>query len=200
MPNPWNPNVMDQDMLAKARASIHEFGFVDPVTVRAMGGEDDIRFFQIIDGEHRWIIATEDEMGSIPVINLGYISDANAQQLTIVLNETRGQADPEKLGKLLRELMAKETKDHLLATLPFTREALDRLSGLPPMTWEALDRPSRPQLPGERPSTWVERTFRMPQDASAVLDQAIERVRGRDGLELNEWQALELIAADYLGS
>lgn len=180
-------------MLAKARASIHAFGFVDPVTVRENDG------YEIIDGEHRWIIATEDEMGSIPVINLGRISDSAAQQLTIVLNETRGQSNPEKLGKLLRELMAKETKDHLLSTLPFSREALDRLSGLPTMTWDALDRPQRPHLPGERPSAWIERTFRMPKEASAVLDEAIEKVRGSDGLELNEWQALELIAADYLG-
>lgn len=197
-PNPWNPNEMDPDMVAKARASIHEFGFVDPVTVREfIHGPTDI--YEIIDGEHRWKIAVEDEMSAIPVMNLGPVPEPVAQQLTIVLNETRGQSNPAKLGKLLRDLMATETKDRLLATLPFSREALDRLSGLPAMTWEALDRPQRPMLPGGRPSSWVERTFRMPKDASDVLDQAIERVRGADGAELNEWQALELLAADYLG-
>src|SRR6478752_5191608 len=68
-PNPWNPNVMDPDMYGKAIESIHEFGFVDPVTVRrivgsssfnvakASKGEEawlDVVRYQIIDGEHRW--------------------------------------------------------------------------------------------------------------------------------------------------
>jgi len=192
--NAWNPNVMDPDMVAKARASIHEFGFVDPVTVREIAGG-----YEIIDGEHRWQIAIDDEMTAIPVINLGALTDTIAQQLTIVLNETRGQSDPEKLGKLLRELMAHETKDHLLSTLPYTREALDRLTGLPSMTWEALDRPTRPQLPTERLSSWVERTYRMPKEAAEVIDRAIARVREAEG-DTSDWQAIEYIAADFLAS
>jgi hypothetical protein len=196
-PNRWNPNVMDPEMLAKARASIAEFGFVDPITARAVP-DDLIPYHEIIDGEHRWQIAIEEKIDSIPVMSLGELSDSVAQQLTIVLNETRGQADPEKLGKLLRELMAKETKNHLLSTLPYTREALDRLTGLPSMTWEALDRPARPQVPTGRLSTWVERTYRMPKEAADVIDQAIARVRESEG-DTNDWQAIEYIAADFLG-
>jgi ParB-like chromosome segregation protein Spo0J len=37
---------MDAEMFAKATASIHQFGFVDPVTVREVGLHD----YQIIDG------------------------------------------------------------------------------------------------------------------------------------------------------
>lgn len=192
-PNRWNPNVMDPDMVAKARASIHAFGFVDPVTARKL-----VDGYEIIDGEHRWRIAVEDEIGSIPVMSLGIVTDVIAQQLTIVLNETRGQADPDRLGQLLTSLMAVETKDHLLSTLPFTREALDRLTGLPSLTWEALDRPARPQLPAGRPSPWVERTYRMPKEAAEVIDQAIDKLR-TDADGAADWRALELICADYLG-
>lgn len=195
VPNPWNPNAMDEEMLGHARASIVEFGFVDPITARFMSKDA----YQIIDGEHRWLVAKDLGLATIPVMSLGLIEDSIAQQLTIVLNETRGQADPVKLGLLLKDLMAKETKDHLLSTLPYTREALDRLTGLPSMTWEALDRPQRPALPAGRPSAWVERTFRMPKEASEILDQAISRVREAAD-DASEWQALELICADYLGS
>lgn len=178
-------------MLEKARASIREFGFIDPITVR--GNE-------IIDGEHRWLIAKEMDLGMIPVIDVGPIPDAIAQQLTIVLNETRGQADPNRLGALLKTLMVTETKEHLLATLPFTAQALERLTGLPTMTWEGLDSPHRPTLPGQKPSAWVERTYRMPKDSAEVLDEAIERVRSKSDDDVTEWQALEYIAADFLSS
>jgi len=186
---------MDPDMLEYARASIQKFGFVDPVTCRHLG-ED---LYQIIDGEHRWRIAQEMGLELIPVMNLGPLADSIAQQLTIVLNETRGQANPEKLGRLLRDLMAVETKESLLSTLPYTREALDRLTGLPSMTWEGLDRPQRPTLPAERPSAWVERTYRMPKESAAVIDQAIAKVRDEEPQDVSDWQALELIAADFLG-
>ena len=192
-PNPWNPNEMDPDMLEHARASIRKFGFVDPVTVRSLG-----KGWQIIDGEHRWKIAIERQLDQIPVFDLGETSDSIAQQLTIVLNETRGQANPLKLGALLKDLMAKETKDSLLSTLPYTREAFDRLTGLPSLEWEGLDRPGRPQVSGERPSAWVERTYRMPKDSADVLDQAIARVREQADGDESEWHALELICADFL--
>lgn len=193
-PNPWNPNVMDPEMLAKAEASIREFGFVDPITCRRHGSG-----WQIIDGEHRWLVAKSEELLTIPIIDLGELSDAVAQQLTIVLNETRGQADPNRLGRLLKELMVTETKENLLRTLPFTAQALERLTGLPTMTWEGLGQPNRLPLPGQKPSAWVERTYRMPRESADVIDQAISKVRS-EGDEVSDWQALELVCADFLST
>lgn len=196
LPNPWNPNVMDPDMREYARASINQFGFVDPVTCRSIG-----KLLQIIDGEHRWRIAIEIGLETIPVYDLGVVDDSVAQQLTIVLNETRGQANPDKLGALLKDLMAKESKESLLSTLPYTREAFDRLTGLPALDWDNLgEMPKRPQVPTERPSAWVERIYRMPKDSAEVIDQAIARVREHEIDDPSEWQALELICADYLSS
>lgn len=194
-PNPWNPNQMDPEMLNSARASIDKFGFVDPVTTRTLNAWS----YQIIDGEHRWKIAIERNLETIPVFNLGPLEDSIAQQLTIVLNETRGQANPQKLGELLKTLMAKETKETLLSALPYTREAFDRLTGLPELNWDDLSA-KRPQLSGERPSAWVERTYRMPRESAEILDQAIAKVREEADTEPSEWAALELICADYLGN
>ena len=52
-------------MLDHARASIHRFGFVDPVTVRRLGTT-----YQVIDGEHRWRIALELQLEAIPVFDV----------------------------------------------------------------------------------------------------------------------------------
>lgn len=204
--NPWNPNVVDAEMFAKVIASLHAFGFIDPITVRQIDER-----LQIIDGEHRWRAGQNHSerckpghdrhvgLPSVPVFDLGVLSESVAQQMTIVLNETRGQADPDRLGKLLTSLMAKETKESLLSNLPFTREAFDRLTGLPALTFENLDVP-RPQLTGERPSAWVERTYRMPKEAAEVIDRALARAREQvSDSDMMEWQALELVAADFLG-
>lgn len=192
-PNPWNPNRMDDEMYAKAIASIRSFGFIDPITVRHFGP-----VLEIIDGEHRWRAAKSEGINPVPVIDLGDVTDDIARQLTIVLNETRGQADPQRLGALLRDLAERNSVSSLLASLPYTQEAFGRLTGLSTIDWSDLARP--PERPtAERLSAWVERVYRMPKDSAEVIDRAIERFRA-DGERIPDWKVLELLAADYLGS
>jgi len=101
-PNPWNPNRMDERTLQAERESIATFGFVDPVTVRPH--PDKKGHFQIIDGEHRWKVLGEAKpKPAVPCVVLD-LSDTTARKLTIVLNETRGQADTALLSSLLGEL------------------------------------------------------------------------------------------------
>lgn len=190
-PNPWNPNRMDPEMYEKEIASIRAFGFVDPITVREQGG------FEIIDGEHRWKAAIDEGLDEVPVVNLGVVADDVAKQLTIVLNETRGQSDPRRLGDLLRDLASRNTMDGLLQTLPYTRESFSRLTGLSTIDWSSITPPQRPAA--ERPSAWVERTYRMPKEAAEVIDRALARIRDEE-VDIPDWKALELIAADFLGT
>lgn len=192
LPNPWNPNVMDDFMFEKELASIRKFGFVNPVIGRQtpLGP-------QIIDGEHRWKSAKKLGMLMVPGWDLGPISDEIAKQLTIVLNETRGKAEPIKLSELLADLLTTESKQDLLDVLPFSKEALDGLSGLADFDWKQFDEVPAPR---ETPDTeWVERLYRMPQEAAAVIDAAISAVRAQEGEDVTDWRALELMAADYLG-
>jgi hypothetical protein len=39
----------------------------------------------------------------------------------------------------------------------------------------------------------------MPKESAAVIDQAIEKLRSQSP-EISEWQALEYVCADFLGS
>lgn len=192
-PNPWNPNVMDDFMFEKELASIRKFGFVNPVIVREVGTD----YFQIIDGEHRWKSGKQLGMDAVPSWNLGIIPDDVAKQLTIVLNETRGKSEPIKLSELLADLLSTNTREALLDVLPFSKEALDGLSGLADFDWNQFN-----EVPAPREQTdteWVERLYRMPKEAAAVIDAAIGAVRAQEGEDVTDWRALELMAADYLG-
>ena len=191
-PNPWNPNQMDPEMYRKAVTSIQKFGFVDPITVRALVNAD--TDYQIIDGENRWLAAADLHLAKVPIINLGIVEDHIAQQLTIVLNETRGTPDPGKLGELLRTLSIKLPRGELLDVLPLSPHAFAGLTGLP-----TLNQDQRPQLPAQKPMPWVERVFRMPNDAAMVVDQALARAK-EEAPDMPDWQALEVLAAEYLGS
>lgn len=182
--NSWNPNRMDPTMYRKELASIRKFGFVDPVTVRIVEGG-----FEIIDGEHRWRAAKELGYTEIPIYSLGLMAEAQAKQLTIVLNETRGRSDPKRLGSVLRDLLETEPKTDLLDLLPYSPPIFDKLTGA--MELEDWDQPALAPTTG-----WLERTYRLPAEAAEVIDEAL--AKAKNGEELADWQALELVAADFL--
>jgi ParB-like chromosome segregation protein Spo0J len=191
-PNPWNPNVMTDEIFRKEIASIREFGFIDPLTVRASGDG-----YEIIDGEHRWKAGQELGMTRFPCIVLD-VDDATAMELTVVLNETRGRADREKLAVLVRDLAQRRDEAQIQRVLPFSAADLKTmLTGTAQIDWDAL-REKRDKLKQDR-GRWVEKVYRMPAEAAEVIDRAVERIKDKDGVEF-DWQALELIAADSLAS
>jgi ParB/RepB/Spo0J family partition protein len=193
VPNPWNPNVMTEEDLQKEMASISEFGFVDPMTVRWMGSED---VYQIIDGEHRWKAAKRLGLESVPCIVLE-ATDEVAEQLTIVLNDLRGKPNEEKLAALVKDLSTRRSMLDLEKVLPYKRERLAEMIAerKADFDWDALKRP-KVEKP-EETRKWVERIYRLPHEAAQVIDDAIAKVRSEENVT-EDWAALELIAADYM--
>jgi hypothetical protein len=190
-PNSWNPNVMNDAMYRKELASIKKFGYVNPMLVRDLGA-----WYEIIDGEHRWKALKQLAYSEAEVTVIEGLTDEEAKQLTIVLNETRGTADPEKLGSLLGDLLRNVPKADLLDVLPFDPIAFDRLAGLDTFDWGTLaDKGGDGDTDHAR---WVERTYRLPKDAALVIDEAIEKAK--DGEEYPDWQALEYVAAEYISA
>lgn len=207
-------------MFAKAIESIHRFGFVDPVTVRDLTvhhgpePEDRREIYQIIDGEHRWRGAREHSgacvkikskytehigLRQIPIANLGVLEDSVAKQLTIVLNETRGDYRPKEMGVLLTSLLAAEPLPELLEVLPFTPERFQELAELPKINWD--------DLTGSKPGggsgsggggKMVERVYRLPTDAAEKLDEAVRAARDEESTP--DWRALQTLAEHFLGS
>lgn len=192
LPNPWNPNRMTAAMYDKALESIQTFGFIDPLTVRRQGLN-----FQIIDGEHRFRAGIDLGMYEFPCVIID-VTDAEAKKLTIVLNELHGQADPGKMGDLLADILDLTSLSELKVGLPYDDGVLagflnQKLPDLPPL--ESVP----PQAPGASASPrWVERLYKMPPEVALVVDEAIEKAK--DGEEIEAWQGLERVAADYLAS
>lgn len=120
--NPWNPNVMDEQMFAKEVRSITDHGFIDPITVREHAGG-----FQIIDGAHRWKAAKQLGIAQVPATNLGSITDEKAKKLTILYNELRGQPEPVRLAHLLKDLALTSSVAQLAEELPMTSVEIDTL-------------------------------------------------------------------------
>lgn len=191
--NPWNPNKMTAFMYDKAVESLQEFGFIAPVIVRRLGDR-----FQIIDGEHRYRAALSLGIAEIPVVIVDDLTEPQAKKLTVVLNELHGQLDPGKLSDLLGELMDSSSVESVLQSMPFTSDILKGFVGLDGVP---LPKPVK-QERGKRADRWTERTFRMPAPVDDVVGEALARARENlandDGRPVEDWQALEVVCAEYL--
>lgn len=195
VPNPWNPNEMDDPTFEKEVNSIRKYGFVDPITVRALPSEGDEPVFQIVDGENRWRAAKLLELQTVPVTIID-VDQPDAEALTHILNELRGKPNPQKLAALVRDLAQKRSMSELESVLPLRRQQLAQMVAerREQIDWDSLQQ--KPEPTAEKKERWVERVFRMPQSAANVVDEALAKVR-EDGVE-DDWKALELICADYV--
>ena len=189
-PNTWNPNVQDDETYFKEKVSIRRFGFVVPIIVRPHPDEPGI--FQIIDGEHRLKAGLELGMTAFPCYDIGPVSDREAMQLTIVLNELRGKPEQEKLGEILKTLLATETLDSLTEVLPYSKEEVGKIAKLPDFDWEGFKERNR-QVDSER---MVERIFRLPAEANSKLNEALGQVKGDQ--TMSDSDALTALVEDYL--
>jgi ParB/RepB/Spo0J family partition protein len=168
-PNPWNPNRMDEATFQAELASIREFGFVDPVTVRPHPTRRG--HFEIIDGEHRWRAAKALALTVVDVVVLD-ATDAQAKRLTVILNETRGSANPADLGKLLADLQRSMSVDELVRGMPYTRTEVEDLIGLSSFDWDAYKaNPLKPEVTQPQEDAWVELNVTLPE---AVYERLVE--------------------------
>jgi len=91
-PNTYNPNrhsVQSFNLLIK---SICLFGFTQPIVARKGTNE-------IIDGEHRWRVASILDIENIPVTFIE-LTDEEMRLATIIHNKARGTEDAELINKI----------------------------------------------------------------------------------------------------
>lgn len=132
-PNPWNPNKQSDFIFDKERKSIRDHGFIDPILVRGKGPG-----FEVIDGEHRLRAAMAEGYKEVPCNDLGKVSDAVAKQLTIIMNETRGKADPTLLQTLLKDLESEIGVKDLIEAMPFQQVEIESLLANSKVDWDNI--------------------------------------------------------------
>ena len=202
-PNPWNPNKTKPRQQQAIAESLQTYSQILDIIVRP--NPNNPERFQIIDGEHRYDELEDDD---VYVTVLHGLPDADAKKLTIVLNETRGEADKIELAQLLANLSEDLEGDELLNALPYEQNELDELVKLAAVDWDNFnnsDEEEEPNFKGESDPTqddFVKIVLVLPKDAFPIAEQAKELISQERELNKNKeiaWgQVLESLAADYI--
>lgn len=103
---------------------VRTFGFTDPVVVRNTDGKP-----QIVDlyGEHLWRAAVELQMETIPVYNIGDVSEAEAREMSLAFREIHGTPDSIRLADVLRQINASTDLARMAEVLPLDTHQLRHL-------------------------------------------------------------------------
>lgn len=140
-----NPQYLTPRQLIGLKASIERDGFVAPVLVRPLKGDD----FEIVSGNHRVMAAREIGYTEVPVIVMR-LDNQSARRVAINMNTVHGDPPAELLAPFLAELDDDTLRDiHLDADLladcvQFDATLEERLKKLQPP--DQLDHES-PQSP-----------------------------------------------------
>lgn len=142
-PNSWNPFSMKPETLEELVQDVIQRGIQYPITVRACGCEMVAGdHFEIIDGEHRYLAATDRRVDQKKIsCKIEEKDDIAARLETINLNRLRGDRVPERFERLVKELEEKYNLSREVIAAGFHMK-VDALSmELKPLTIEVAQAP-----------------------------------------------------------
>ena len=154
-PNPWNPNVMTSEMKESLLYGLRRDGWLASQSLLIWGKDDKSkRRNLIIDGEHRWLAATEDGLEEGPMVFLDGLTMVEAKALTIKMNQKRGDWDPELLAVVVKELDLDLETDDLALDLGLDDDFVMKLLSSDPIDLEGVSgqQPLAPTTMGTMPS------------------------------------------------
>jgi len=178
-PNPWNTNSVGPENEEKLRASIARLGVFKPIICRELSDGT----LEILGGEHRWQTAREMGHQTVPVVNLGAISDERAKEIGLVDNGRYGEDDTLALAELLKDL---GNTDEILSFLPFSNDEMESIFSATSIALDDLDS-SDEELPDlGSPATKPLKThqimrFKVPIEDSEWVQKAIEATMNAQG-------------------
>lgn len=120
-PDPENPNVEDIPVFNDLVDDIKADGFLEPILVST----DDMEYFVLISGEHRWKAGKVSGLTEIPcVVVEGWDRDRRHIKM-IRMNAIHGNFHPEKFTNMYNRLKEKYSEEELRKRLGFgSREAM----------------------------------------------------------------------------
>lgn len=121
----WNPNSMDEAMLARLRRSIERHGLVSPLVVREVSAGR----YETVGGAQRLNVLMELGHETVPCIVVE-ADGADARLLGQALNRISGQDDPVLKAQALKDILARFPAGEVLALLPESSEGLSGLESM----------------------------------------------------------------------
>ena len=122
---PWNPNTMDNAILARLRQSIAKYGLVVPLVVRPLSDG----LMEVLGGNQRFMILKELGYEAAPCVVVS-LRDEHAQLLSQVLNHVHGSDDEGLRAELIRKVLEALPQEEVLAVLPGSAESLQALTSI----------------------------------------------------------------------
>lgn len=182
-PNPMNPNRVGPENMLKLRRSIEDLGFFRPVVCRELADGS----LQTLAGHHRVEIAIDLGLKSVPVINVGRITDQQAQKIGLADNGRYGTDDSISLAKVYEEIGL--SSEELAAFLPYSEADFDTVKRVIDIDLDELDiivdddEPTDPEdVRAPKPARTHEMLqFRVSLGDAERIRQLIEKTMKRQG-------------------
>ena len=121
----WNPNGMDEPMLARLKESISRFGLVENLVARPIGHG----LYQVLSGNQRLQILRKLGHETIPCVVVD-LDDAQSRLLAHALNRIEGEDDLGLKAELVRHVLNTIPRTDVLSLLPETKDSLEALVSL----------------------------------------------------------------------
>lgn len=194
--NDYNPNKTTQRQQTAIAESLDTYGQLTAVLVRPHPKDSD-RYI-IIDGEHRGQELKEE----IYVDIVHDLNEADAKKLTIIMNETRGEADKIELTGLLAQLNT-TFGDDLQTGLPYDKDELSELLQLAEVDWDNFDlNDDNNEENDPTVDDYITLTVKMDRGAIDKFNQAKDLISSDRDLSSNEaiahGQVIECLVTEYL--
>lgn len=121
----WNPNQMNPALLDKLKRSVHRFGLVGVLVVRAV----DRDFYEVLSGNQRLQVLRDFRVESVPCVVLR-LDEAEARLLAQTLNQLHGSDDLGLKAELLNTVLGELSQEEVLLLLPESAASLQSLGSL----------------------------------------------------------------------
>lgn len=173
IPNAWNPNIQTNEIYEKELESLKRYGQIAPILVREQNG-----VYELIDGEHRLRGMKQLGYKKILIFDAAGLSESDAKQLTIIMNEVRGRADSTKLSKLFQELSLDVPLEELTKIIPYSDVEMRNMVAQAHVDWDAIaatTTSTSKQKEGEE--DWKTIEIRVPTELKEQFEELILRFK-----------------------
>lgn len=165
-PNNYNPNLMTDEQFQSLVDDFKENGWVgQPIIINDNN--------EIIDGEHRWRVASFLNYKTVPVIYFNPKDADHQKMLTIGWNAKRGEMSPLKLAGIISELNQKYTLEELSSKLGFSANQLKDTLAMSQVTKEFMDKIKKEAEEREQEVPMV-MNFAVSKEQEKVINEALE--------------------------